>query len=154
MRAANLICLLAHLLPDAHAGVNNKVQGGFFWGEWSDWEPCVKIGKNHRRRRICFGPIINKKVDKKNCENQLGGTNVDVERCTSTATMTALGRMENPIKSSQWQEWQDWSKCSGNPPVKKTYTILRYFGQASSSIQSTLQDKSECGPSSTQFWPL
>ena len=117
------ICLISQL---ALAGQGPA--GGFRWGEWSDWEPCVKVGKNHRRRRVCFGPMPNKKIDKKNCEYNLGGQNIDVARCTDADmahTGVSLGRMENPIKSSQWQAWQEWSKCSGSPAMKKR---VRYCG--------------------------
>jgi hypothetical protein len=124
MRTQGLLCLLLGQL--SHAG--KAPTAGFRWGEWSDWEPCVRVGKNHRRRRVCFGPIVNKKIDKKNCEDNLGGSNIDVIRCTDADMNSAglsLGRMENPIKSSQWQAWQEWSKCSGQPAMKKR---IRYCG--------------------------
>ena len=125
MKTQGILCLLLGQLGHVTAG--KAPTAGFRWGDWSDWEPCVKVGKNHRRRRVCFGPIVNKKIDKKNCEDNLGGSNIDVVRCTDADMNTgglALGRMENPIKSSQWQAWQEWSKCSGQPAMKKTNPIL------------------------------
>lgn len=120
MRTSGFICVLAGL-------VNQGAQAspGYRWGDWADWEPCVKVGKKHRRRRICFGPIINKKVDKSKCMEHLGGDNKEERTCTNAMIQQAaqgglsLGRVANPIKSSTWQEWQEWGRCSGNPPVKK-----------------------------------
>lgn len=43
------------------------------------------------------------------------------------ANNKALGRMENPIKNPEWQAWQEWTRCSGNPPQKKR---IRYCGTA------------------------
>ena len=77
---ASLILLLTQLgLTEAG---NGKVQGGFRWGDWAEWEPCVKVGKSHRRRRVCFGPIMNKKINKRNCEDNLGGSFIEEEECT------------------------------------------------------------------------
>jgi len=122
MRTSNLIFLLSQL-GVTEAG-NGKVTGGFVWGDWADWEPCVKVGKKHRRRRVCFGPIQNKKINKRNCENDdsLEGDFIEEEVCTAEMLQQAgltLGRMENPVTQAEWQEWSSWSSCSGNPPVKK-----------------------------------
>ena len=59
------ICLILHQLASPVLAGQSPT-AGFRWGDWSEWEPCVKVGKNHRRRRICFGPIVNKKIDKIN----------------------------------------------------------------------------------------
>ena len=141
------ICLILHQLASPVLGGQSPT-AGFRWGDWSEWEPCVKVGKNHRRRRICFGPIVNKKIDKKNCEYNLGGSNIDVARCTEDDMVSndglSLGRMENPIKSSQWQAWQEWSKCTGNPPVKKR---VRYCGI---SIRRQVQSNRICKTTSAR----
>ena len=83
MRTSNLIFLLSQL-GVTEAG-NGKVTGGFNWGDWAPWEPCVKVGKKHRRRRVCFGPIQNKKINKRNCENDstLEGDFIEEEVCTA-----------------------------------------------------------------------
>ena len=141
------ICLILHQLASPVLAGQSPT-AGFRWGDWSEWEPCVKVGKNHRRRRICFGPIVNKKIDKKNCEYNLGGSNIDVARCTDDDMVSndglSLGRMENPIKSSQWQAWQEWSKCQGNPPVKKR---VRYCGI---SIRRQVQSNRICKTTSAR----
>lgn len=141
------VCLILHQLASPVLAGQSPT-AGFRWGDWSEWEPCVKVGKNHRRRRICFGPIVNKKIDKKNCEYNLGGSNIDVARCTEDDMVSSdgisLGRMENPIKSSQWQAWQEWSKCSGSPAVKKR---VRYCGI---SIRRQVQSNRICKTTSAR----
>ena len=96
------ICLILHQLASPVLAGQSPT-AGFRWGDWSEWEPCVKVGKNHRRRRICFGPIVNKKIDKKNCEYNLGGSNIDVARCTDDDMVSndglSLGRMETQSRA-------------------------------------------------------
>lgn len=126
MRTSSLLILLAQL-GVTEAG-NGKVQGGFRWGDWSEWEPCVRVGKKTRRRRVCFGPIMNKKINKAHCEDNIGGSFSEQQECTQDMINQAgagLGRMENPITNAQWQAWQEWSRCAGSPPVKKR---TRYCG--------------------------
>lgn len=80
MRTSNLLILLAQLgLTEAG---NGKVRGGFRWGDWSEWEPCVRVGKKTRRRRVCFGPIMNKKINKAHCEDNIGGSFSEQQECT------------------------------------------------------------------------
>lgn len=80
MKTSNLLILLAQL-GVTEAG-NGKVQGGFRWGDWSEWEPCVRVGKKTRRRRVCFGPIMNKKINKAHCEEHIGGSFSEQQECT------------------------------------------------------------------------
>lgn len=88
--------------------------GGFRWGNWSDWEDCKKIGKTHKRRRVCMGPITNKKIAKDKCLGSIDGSNIDERTCEQEdmEKQSSILRMENPIQQTMWQEWMGWTRCS------------------------------------------
>lgn len=118
--AASIVCL-------ANAGGNGPT-GGFRWGNWAEWETCRKVGKNQKRRRVCMGPITNRKVARERCIEHLTGFNVDTRTCQESDMEEQSGlstRMESPFQQTRWQHWQSWSRCSSNQ--RKRY---RYCGDA------------------------
>jgi hypothetical protein len=120
--AASILCV-------ADAGGNTGATGGFRWGNWAEWESCRKVGKNQTRRRVCMGPITNRKVAKERCIEHLDeGFNVETRTCEEEDLKKDDGlktRMDSPFKATRWQEWQSWSRCSSN--TRKRY---RYCGDA------------------------
>lgn len=126
-------CLIASAsIPCLEAGKGNGPTAGFRWSDWAEWEYCDptpkkngKPAKPQKRRRICLGPIQNKKLAKEQCRRHLDGDNVEERECIEEEP--TLGRMQNPLMETAWQLWQAWSRCSSNTQLKKRY---RYCGNA------------------------
>jgi len=124
LASASLVCI-------ANAGSNGPT-GGFRWGNWAEWEECRKVGRNQKRRRVCLGPITNRKVAKERCIESIaapdGVHNVEHHVCNQTNMddqNSLTGRMDSPVQQTKWQHWQSWSRCSSNQ--RKRY---RYCGDA------------------------
>jgi hypothetical protein len=111
------------------SGVKGGVHGGFRWGRWSPWEQCKK--GTMKRRRVCHGPVAQKKLSKNNCLHNLEGGNIEEVSCNKTEMKLEdqIGRSQvggtNPLLNTKWQTWQPWSRCSNKS--RKRY---RYCGDA------------------------